>query len=158
MRRQLGTGRVVAAIMLGAFVVGPNDGGQSGARAASRLPVIGAASSCPVALNPGSDALPHVMSTARRYLVTFSRENGHVHYIIDGVESLAGATWQFYALPGWRANAVRACGRATVNRSWIVFVRSPQLERCCSWWQARFYLARTVPGWKVWRVCNNSSC
>jgi hypothetical protein len=153
MRRGIAAMTVVAAL-----AAGPRTADLSPVLAVAHLPAAIPAVTCPAALDPGSDALPRVMTTTRRYLVVFGKQNNHVHYIVDGLESLANTTWPYYGFPVYRANAVRACGATIVDRSWIAFVHSPQLEKCCSWWQARLYLARTRSGWRVWRVCNNSSC
>lgn len=157
-RHQTRSGIAEAAAVVAALVTGPRGGNQSAVRAAAHLSVAVPATTCPSALDPGPGALSHVMTTTRQYLVTFGQQNNHVHYTVNGLESLSNNTWPYYGLPLWRADAVRGCGKAVVNRSWVAFVHSPQLEKCCSWWQARLYLARATSGWKVWRVCNNSSC
>jgi hypothetical protein len=157
-RQTLRVGVVLVAAVTTAIAISPRAGDQLRAQAASHRSVAASSSACPFALNPGPSALSHVIAATRRYLVTLGQQNGQVHYTIDGVESPSNETWPYYGYPLWRKNAIRACGKAVVNRSWIAFVHSPQLERCCSWWQARLYLARTVSGWEVWRVCNNSAC
>jgi hypothetical protein len=149
---------VATAALITSATIAPRPEDQPIARAAVRLPSSSNGNSCPVALRPGPDAVTSVAAAARHYLIIFSRLNGNVRYDLDGIESLSSATWTFYGFAAYRTNAVRACGSAVVNRSWLAFVHPPQLVKCCSWWQARLYLARTLGGWKIWRVCNDSSC
>jgi hypothetical protein len=51
----------------------------------------------------------------------------------------------------YMARPERACGKAVVNNSWVVFVELPDAPMA-SLYPALVYVARTPTGWRPWYV------